>query len=257
MTKQTEEKIKNAINNLRQIGAEMVTQDNLMTNIPLFNVYELRKEPGYMPEFAQGMVWYGTSYREVIYEERIQRELDAEFSKTGIEPEGYKKVGFRDKKSYVTTFFTMKAAEQFIKENGRNLVRPFVYVDSGWNNEEMVEMRSAILAVSELKPGNPMQSEDMTLVNDGKVGKYKARVEFFGDPGQYDEMSVQVIDENGDSKADVLVGLTCEGEPRIAITTDGDGIGDKNIFVYPLRAAQDSVEIETQQHRGTLRPQNP
>lgn len=256
MDKQIEEKIKNAINNLREIGAEMALQDNLMTNVPLFNVYELRKEPGYMEEFAQGMVWYGTSYREVIYEERIQRDLDKEFSETGIEPEGYKKVGFRDKKSYVTTFFTMKAAEQFISENNRNLVRPFVYVDNGWNNEEMVALRNAIFAISEIKPGNPMQSEDMSLVNDGKVGKYKARVEFFGDPGQYDEISVQVLDENDDSKADVLIGLTGDMEPRIAITTDGDGLGDKNIFVYPLRPAQESVEIETQEHRGTLRPQS-
>ena len=42
--------------------------------------------------------------------------------------------------------------------------------------------------------------------------------------------------------ADILIGVTKDGEPRVMITTGGDGEGDHDVAVYPLRKRENAVE---------------
>lgn len=71
---------------------------------------------------------------------------------------------------------------------------------------------------------------------------YTADVARSGDPGIYDELRVGVYD--GDNcVADVLVGLTEKGEPRVLCTVNGDGDGDPQVAVFPLRPVDDAISI--------------
>lgn len=72
-----------------------------------------------------------------------------------------------------------------------------------------------------------------------------AEASWTGDKGLYEEVRVSVFDKAKDCVADVLVTLDQEGnEPRVLITSGGDGDGDKNIAVFPMRPASDAVEVD-------------
>lgn len=64
-----------------------------------------------------------------------------------------------------------------------------------------------------------------------------------GDPGSYDEARMSVLNSVKDCVADVLVGLSPEGEPRVLVTTEGDGDGDHSITIYPLRDRENAVKL--------------
>lgn len=63
-----------------------------------------------------------------------------------------------------------------------------------------------------------------------------------GDPGIYNELRVGVFDKDGGCVADVLVGLTEGGEPRVMLTAGGDGENEHAFAVYPLRDADEALE---------------
>lgn len=71
---------------------------------------------------------------------------------------------------------------------------------------------------------------------------YKVEAMRDGDPGIYNELRVGVFDKTGACVADVLVGLTDGGEPRVLLSTDGDADTQK-IAVYPLREAAEASEL--------------
>lgn len=76
---------------------------------------------------------------------------------------------------------------------------------------------------------------EFKLLNGGKnVRNFTTNAMRSGDTGIYDELSVAIFDANKECVADILIGLTEEGEPRILVSSDGNSAGDKMI-VYPMR----------------------
>jgi len=83
-----------------------------------------------------------------------------------------------------------------------------------------------------------------------------AQVRQGGDP-DYQEIIVSAFNKEGQCIADVVIGLDPEMELRVATTSDGFGDGDKNIVVFPLRPAEQGVEVDLhncqqsrQRHQG-------
>jgi len=59
------------------------------------------------------------------------------------------------------------------------------------------------------------------------------------------EIGVCVFTRDGELVADLLIGVADEGqELRVLTTTDANGMGDKNVEIYPLRAAAQAVEVD-------------
>lgn len=82
------------------------------------------------------------------------------------------------------------------------------------------------------------------LRNNGmNVGDYQVEARYTGDPGINDEARISVL-HGTECVADVLVGLTETGEPRVLVTTGGDGDGDHTVKLYPLRTLKDAVECD-------------
>jgi len=83
------------------------------------------------------------------------------------------------------------------------------------------------------------------IVKNGKKSKYSLDVMESSDKPQYDnEFFVSYFDKNRTCVADTFFTVDSKtGEPMILITADGDGDGDKQITIYPMRAANKAVVL--------------
>ena len=85
------------------------------------------------------------------------------------------------------------------------------------------------------------------IVRDGKESAYSLQVSQSGDaPNFKNEFFVSYFDGERTCVADIFFTVDAKtGEPKVYITADGDGDGDKKITVYPMRAAEKAVVLET------------
>jgi len=83
------------------------------------------------------------------------------------------------------------------------------------------------------------------IIREGERRDYSLKAEVSGDPGIYEEISVSIYDKDGECVGDVYFTVEAEtGEPEILLTCDGNGDGDKQITVYPLRERDKAVVYE-------------
>jgi hypothetical protein len=86
----------------------------------------------------------------------------------------------------------------------------------------------------------------IVLRNEGKNPHgYSAEVARSGDKGIYDEVRVG-IHQDDKCVADVLIGLTPAGEPRVMVTTGGNGDDGQQIAVFPLREIDAACSTDEQ-----------
>ena len=84
------------------------------------------------------------------------------------------------------------------------------------------------------------------IVRQKKGSDYSLKAELAGDADDYKELAVSITRiSDGECVADAYFTVTEEGEPKVLFTTDGDGLGDKQLTVYPLRAADNAAVKET------------
>lgn len=82
------------------------------------------------------------------------------------------------------------------------------------------------------------------MANDGKNPEnYVIEAGRSGDEGLYNEFRVSILDKDGECVGDTLIGLNEAGEPRVLVTTDGEGDGAHQIAVFPLREANEAVQL--------------
>lgn len=72
---------------------------------------------------------------------------------------------------------------------------------------------------------------------------YTTEATHIGETGLYDEVRVDVFNAENVCVSDIIIGISLEGEPRILLTTDGQGDDDFALQVFPLRAVTDAIEI--------------
>lgn len=99
------------------IAHEINTQDNRITQDPLFCVFEKERIYGLRSDYSD------------------QYERDEETDE---------KVYYVERDRFVNAHFTEAAAKEHIRINGHNLKKPFVYVTSLWRCEEMIAIRNAL-----------------------------------------------------------------------------------------------------------------
>ena len=63
-----------------------------------------------------------------------------------------------------------------------------------------------------------------------------------GDPSAFQEMAVSLHTPDGACVADILIGLSPNGEVRVLTSVNGNGEGDKHVAVFPERPADKAVE---------------
>lgn len=84
---------------------------------------------------------------------------------------------------------------------------------------------------------------EFTLLNDGSNPHgYRACAAQSGDRGIYEEVRIGVFHPDGHCVGDVLVGLTSDGEPRVMLTSNGNGDDEPSHAFYPMRDAARAIE---------------
>lgn len=125
---------------IKEMGERVRTQDNQCTADPIYLVETRRRLYGFDTSYTDNNVWlYPDECVEVPLE--ITKQLD-----DGLLDEGdYHYTGYIDIWEFVQVFFTMEAAQEFIKNNGhRHTGKLRVIVDSGYRNREWQTIRKLL-----------------------------------------------------------------------------------------------------------------
>lgn len=130
---------------LNAIQHELNTQDNAITADPLFCVYQKRRICGMDPDYSEQYVWVHVDSDYAEADEKQTKTLDRYEKRTGEALNGWRKVYYYESNQFVTACLTRKGCEEFLRVNGHNLRQPFIYVQTLWRNEEMKDLRNALL----------------------------------------------------------------------------------------------------------------
>lgn len=145
------DKIKNLIENLK-------TQDNRITNLPIFYVQEKERIWGLDgSNYGDGYQWIDAFELEEINDKELTQKLDEAEDNLFCYSErwthellaNYRKVWYKDQWVNAQPFFTEVAAKRYIEINGHNLKSPRIYVESGYRNEEWELIREYFLNLKE------------------------------------------------------------------------------------------------------------
>lgn len=116
------------------IAARLHTQDNRITQDPLFAVQQKRRVYGVDSDYC----------------DNSERVLDGEtFSPEDddVVPAGARRVGYIDKWEFVTGCFTEQGCKDYIAINGHNLHEPRIYAYGSYRNDEFIALRKWLMSL--------------------------------------------------------------------------------------------------------------
>lgn len=118
---------------LVELAERLRTQDNACTAHPVFTVQQRKRIAGIDTQWTDNVMWIEDTNE--CGPER-SAELEAEWERTGEEPDECTRTGYVDEWEHVMTFFTNAAALDYIERNRHRLTDPRIYVDSAYRNPE-------------------------------------------------------------------------------------------------------------------------
>ncbi len=133
---------------LAHIQQELRTQDNACTAHPLYVVFNKRRIYGMDPEFGDDhhYEWIDNFSGDFTQaDERKKLACDRYERMYGQNPKKWDKRYYVEVDEFVTCFFTLEAAQLFIVKRRGGYNHLHVYVDSLYRNQEMQDIRNALL----------------------------------------------------------------------------------------------------------------
>lgn len=127
---------------LQTIAERLQTQDNRMTQNPMFCVQIKVRDIGYDAAYADDKCWWNSDDMEVVYEE--PKDL-----------EGWEEFGYKDRWEIVMVCFTEKGCDEYLELNGHNDARRAhdgevrIYVESFNRCPEMILIRETLSKILE------------------------------------------------------------------------------------------------------------
>lgn len=143
---------------IEQIAQDVATQDNAITELPIFIVQQRRRTYGIDDRYTDEFVWMSEGDDPHKADSETAAKLD-ELRKTYSdyddeiilgedgEETTWTRVGYRDHWEFVTACFTRVGCEDYLRVNGHNLTDPRIYVESGYRNAEWETMRKHLLGM--------------------------------------------------------------------------------------------------------------
>lgn len=136
---------------LEEISERLHTQDNRITEAPLFVVQQKIRDCGFEDDYCDKAIWVDCEGDEVS-ETRAQRleilyDQGKQFRRGHRVP--YRRVGVRDRWEFVTACFTEEGCKDYLRRNGHNLRETRIYAETGYRNYEYQAVRDFLLS---LKP---------------------------------------------------------------------------------------------------------
>lgn len=135
------------ITKMKEIGQLIKTQDNRITDQPIFIVQRKIRDYGYDPAYVDDVVWIDeyNDYVEASPEEHEAMEIKY---RDGDEiPNGWSRTGCRDRWEFVTACFTEQGCKDYLRLNGHNLGETRIYAAGSYRNEEFRTIRNFLLSL--------------------------------------------------------------------------------------------------------------
>ena len=142
------------------IKHELNTQDNRGTENPFFIIFEKEQIAGDPDLQDCTKEYYVTSDNrigdrndvieylkdnEIDYPKDLEKMEDYEFDDWIMENEEIDFWHYHEINVFVTACLTLRGAEEYLKENGHNLRKPFIYVMGMYRNGEMKTIRHFLI----------------------------------------------------------------------------------------------------------------
>lgn len=136
---------------IRVIAARLVTQDNRITDCPIFIVEEKRRTYGFDPQWSDDneIVWLNGPNDNAEADPDEHKRLEAAWQEDGTEPQDWTRTAYQDTWEYVTACFTETGCAEYIrinKHNHRGELR--IYAATSWRNAEFRAVRDLLVALA-------------------------------------------------------------------------------------------------------------
>lgn len=123
---------------LYTIGELIRTQDNRITDQPMFVVFQRREIIGSDEHSPSRICWVWDG--EEVSELRAKR-LEALYQ-DGRDTRGYDRYAMQEVDEFVTACFTEHGCKEYLRQNGHNLRQPYIYACGSFRNNEYQLVRN-------------------------------------------------------------------------------------------------------------------
>lgn len=131
---------------LRAIGTLIATQDNRITDQPIFIVQQKVEYPA-DADYEHGcrIAWIDDGGEEA--DDETAEVLEQHHAAHGGEPDGWNRVFLASRWEFVTACFTEQGCKDYIAANGHNLREPRIYADVSYRNAEFRRVRDFLIGL--------------------------------------------------------------------------------------------------------------
>ncbi|SBY36064.1 hypothetical protein [Klebsiella pneumoniae] len=128
---------------LYTIGDLIRTQDNRITDQPMFVVFQKREIIGSDEHSPSRICWVWDG--EEVSELRAKR-LEALYQ-DGRDTRGYDRYAMQEVDEFVTACFTEHGCKEYLRQNGHNLRLPYIYACGSFRNNEYQLVRNWLAGI--------------------------------------------------------------------------------------------------------------
>ncbi|WP_242673263.1 ead/Ea22-like family protein [Klebsiella pneumoniae] len=128
---------------LYSIGELIRTQDNRITDQPMFVVFQKREIIGSDEHSPSRICWVWDG--EEVSELRAKR-LEALYQ-DGRDTRGYDRYAMQEVDEFVTACFTEQGCKDYLRQNGHNLRLPYIYACGSFRNNEYQLVRNWLAGI--------------------------------------------------------------------------------------------------------------
>ncbi|AOM91417.1 TPA: hypothetical protein OL873_003922 [Klebsiella pneumoniae] len=128
---------------LYTIGDLIRTQDNRITDQPMFVVFQKREIIGSDEHSPSRICWVWDG--EEVSELRAKR-LEALYQ-DGRDTRGYDRYAMQEVDEFVTAYFTEHGCKDYLRQNGHNLRLPYIYACGSFRNNEYQLVRNWLAGI--------------------------------------------------------------------------------------------------------------
>lgn len=125
------------------IGELIRTQDNRITDQPMFVVFQKREIIGSDEHSPSRICWVWDG--EEVSELRSKR-LEALYQ-DGRDTRGYDRYAMQEVDEFVTACFTEHGCKEYLRQNGHNLRLPYIYACGSFRNNEYQRVRNWLAGI--------------------------------------------------------------------------------------------------------------
>lgn len=128
------------------IAERLHTQDNRITDNPLFAVLQKRCIAGLDEDYTDSFEWV-TDDCEEIHDAAEIADLEAAHAE-GEDTPGARRIGVRYIWEFVTGCFTEQGCKSYIASNGHNLHEPRIYAYGSYRNAKFIALRNWLMSIT-------------------------------------------------------------------------------------------------------------